>query len=85
MSKKLEVRLSRQDLGDFLEENSDWMEQYRAELQRRLEGYDYDATVEITGDLSDKVIVDDDDDYEAKNDVWTAQNQMVNDWEWLKQ
>lgn len=80
---KINVQLSRQDLGDFLEDNENWMEQYRAELQRRLVVLGWATDVEISDVLSDNIIADDED--QAKEVVGAVMAQMGNDWDWLKQ
>lgn len=77
------VILSEQDLGDFLEGNQDYMEAYRAELERRLTEYFSYASVEIDSNaLADKIDIDGEPD---NGEVAHVMNQMVNDWDWLPQ
>jgi len=78
---KFLVELSRQNLADFLEDNADFMEQYRAELETRLNQIGT-ASVEITNSLQDKIQVNDDAD---DGTVAEVMNRMGNDWTWLKQ
>lgn len=78
-----EVILSEQDLGDFLEGNGDWMEQYRAELERRLNNI---GTADVTisrNALNDRITVDGERDENGV--VAEVMNRMVNDWSWLTQ
>jgi hypothetical protein len=84
------VKLSEQDLSDFLDDNQDWMEQYRAELEQRLGKYG-EASVEISRNaLRDKIIVNDDasdfDEDDEKAFVGEVMTRMANEMDyWLKQ
>jgi hypothetical protein len=55
-----DIELSRQDLAEFLDENEQYMESYRAELEAQLATGGDTASVEITDTLTDKFWVDDD-------------------------
>lgn len=80
--RQFEVTLSEQDLGDFLDGNQDYMNQYRAELERRL-GKLGNAGVTISRNaLNDKILVDGERDDDGI--VFEVMNRMVNDWGWLK-
>ncbi len=71
------VILSAQDLSDFMEGNADYMEQYRAELERRLSQFG-EANVEISQNaLDDKI------DEPEEGTVAEVMNQMVNNWSWF--
>ena len=77
------VILSEQDLSDFLEENQQYMEAYRFELECRLTEYFGEATVEISNCLTDSINIDNDpDDFDVTDQIM---NQMVHDWSWLEQ
>lgn len=82
----INVILSRQDLADFLDDNNDWMNQYRSELNRRLAQYGT-ATVEISRNaLIDKIVgADGDNDYKAQQIVLDQMEKMGNDWSWLNE
>lgn len=82
-AREFEVILSEQDLGDFLDGNQNWMEQYRAELERRLRKIGRaDVTISRNA-LNDRITVDGERDEDGV--VTEVMNQMVNDWSWLKQ
>ena len=78
------VILSQQDLGEFLEDNLEYMEAYRAELEKRLTKYFGDSTVEISANhLTDKFNLSEeesDDDLPIIQDIMAK---MTNDWSWL--
>jgi hypothetical protein len=85
--KSLIITLSEQDLAGFLEENTDHMEAYRAELERRTAqwaGSLVEVDVEISRNaLEDKIITDDGSDVDAE--VQAIMNLMGNDWNWLEE
>lgn len=81
-----QVILSKQDLAEFLEDNQDWMNQYRAELETRLATDGDTAEVEISQNaLSDKITVDGEADSDEIETVHAVMESMVSDWGWLKQ
>ena len=84
MSKQtVTVTLSEQDLGDFLEDNQNYMDAYASELQRRLTDYFGSAIVTVDSNtLTDKIEIGDDGDGDDGT-VAHIMNQMVNDWDWL--
>ncbi len=79
---KYTVRLSEQDLGEFLDGNQEWMEQYRAELGRRLSQFG-EADVEISRNaLQDSLQIDGDGD---DGFIAETMSRMVSDWSWLQE
>lgn len=60
---KYTVQLSQQNLADFLDDNSEYMESYRAELERQL-GQIGTAEVEISRNALNDIIMVDDDAYD---------------------
>lgn len=77
MKQTAHVTLSQQDLADFLNDNADYMESYRAELERRLADHYGAAEVEISRNaLEDKIDINGEPD---DGSVLAIMAQMAND------
>ncbi len=75
------IKLSEQDLAEFLEDIPVAMEAYRAKLQRLLTVHFGQTNVEITDTLVDVFHHDDNID---RNEIHHIMNSMLDDWGWLK-
>lgn len=78
------VILSEQDLGDFLEDNQEYMAAYEKELEKRLRNHFGSASVTIDSNaLTDEIIIDN--EIVIDDEVAHIMNLMTNDWNWLPQ